>query len=265
MIIDASTPRDLLFPPGVVCNTVPRDLSVQPMGMFARPAQVKILDIVDRWDWSAIDAWIDEQERRKSRVRDVAERLQWKCLNQNPQGFCWSYSTAHAIMARFMLSGRPIPHLSAHAVACKIKNFQDQGGWAALSHAYACEHGYPTVATWKERSMSRQYDTAATWAEAANYKITQDVVELDSQVWDRTMARKVWWTLLLTNSPVQMDWRFWGHSVLGWGIRRIEKGVYGVDGPNSWGPEWGDNGAYTINLNEHPDPMGCVAVIGTAA
>lgn len=263
MIIDHLTSNDVLFPKSHPCNTVPRDFKIQPADFFAKPQEIKILDIVDKWDWSGIDAYLDEKKAKKARLRDFMFTNGWQGLDQNGQGFCWSYDTAHAIMTRRLLAGLPYVRLSGHAVACKIKNYRDEGGWAALSHAYAKSNGYPDVQHWKEKSMSPSYDTADTWANAAQYKITDDVVDLNAQVYDQTMADKIWWTLLLTGNPVQMDWQFWSHSVLAWDIVRIEKGVYGIDGPNSWGMGWGDNGNYTINLSAHPRPMGAVATIGT--
>jgi len=265
LVIDDSTPNDVLFPKSHPCGTISRDFTVQPADFFGTPAQVKVLDIVDRWDWSGIDAWIAEKKAKKARIRDVADANNFQVLDQNGQGFCWAYDEAQAVMVRHMLSGRGVPRLSAHAVACKIKNFRDEGGWAALAHAFFRKEGCPDVMHWKEKSMSREYDTPAAWENAKQYIVTEDVVDLNAQVWDQTMSEKIWWTLLLTGNPVDMDWQFWGHSVLGCDIERLESGVYTVNGPNSWGMGWGDRGWYSINLKAHPRPMGCVATIGVAA
>ncbi len=155
-----------------MCGTVPRDYSEQPLDMFAAPSAITL---IPRSEW---DARIQERKAQKSGLKDKAKAMGFRVLDQNGQGCCWAYSVATSIMLRRMAANQGMERLSAHAVACKIKNFRDQGGWCGLSQDFMRSKGCPTVAKWPEKSMSRQYDNEETWKEAMDYRITDDVVVL---------------------------------------------------------------------------------------
>lgn len=224
--------------------------------MFAPPEEIPL---IPRSDWDAI---IDEQEEEESSLEHIWNRT-WASnvsnahLDQNGQGFCWAYSTAHSIMfARIRDNQEPL-RLSAHAVACKIKGFRDQGGWCGLSAQFARENGFPTVATWKEKSMSREYDNPTTWEEARKYRITEDYVDLTRDVWGQNLTFDQVATCLLMNIPCPVDFNWWGHSVCGVRLMRIERGSYGIRIMNSW-KGWGENGFATLQGNR-TIPNGAVA------
>lgn len=154
-------------------------------------------------------------------------------LDQNGQGFCWAYSTAGAIMLDRMKRNLPPVRLSAHAVACKIKNFRDEGGWCGLSAKYAREHGYPSVGVWPEKSMSRQYDTAATWENAALHTATEDWYDLGKKEWDQHLAKKQITTLGVTNCPQMWDYNRFSHSMCGIGVGKVDGRLHPIV-LNSW-------------------------------
>lgn len=261
MIIDDSTSNDILFDKNFARGAEPRDFNTDPPAMFSPPSEA---ELIPESEW---DARIDEQEEKQTSLEHLWRRY-WKDsvqdahLDQNGQGFCWAYSTAHSIMMALVRDNQPCPRLSAHAVACKIKGFQDQGGWCGQSAEFARKYGYPTVATWKEKSMSRQYDTEETWNEAKTYQIKEDYVDLAPSHWYyQNLTRNQLATMLLRNLPCPTDWNFWGHSVCAVRWVRIERGVYGPRILNSWAG-WGKQGfADIIRQNGTPNSAVCTRYV----
>jgi C1A family cysteine protease len=241
MLIDDDTPEAVTHDPAFTRGLVPRDLATDPPGMFAPPSEIPL---IPRSEW---DARIAEQEAQESSLEHLWKRSGQAVLDQNGQGYCWAYSTGAAIMAARMAANLPTVRLSPHAVACKIKGFRDEGGWCGLSAKFAREQGYPTTAAWPEKSMSRLHDTAATWANAAKHKVTEDWVDLAAgHYYYQNLTFDQVATCLLLNRPCPVDFNWWGHSVVSLRLVRVEAGSYGLRGPNSWSPAWGDNGWFTL-------------------
>ncbi len=107
----------------------------------------------------------------------------------------------------------PYVRLSAHAGACIIKNFRDQGGWGAQGLDRLRSHGQPSVEFWPEKSMNRQYDKPETWENAALHKVVEGFIDLDEPQYDRRLSFQQVLTCLLRNIPVIGDYSWWGHSV----------------------------------------------------
>lgn len=187
------------------------------------------------------DARFEEQEATESSLHHLHVRSGQPCLDQNGQGFCWAYSTAQSIMLSRLRMNQPYVRLSAHAVACKIKNFRDEGGWCGLSGKFASEGGYPSVEFWKEKSMSRQYDTAETWANAKLHAVTENWYDLTKAVYDQEMSQRQFVTQLFLNNPCPADWNALSHSMCAVRRVRIEKGRWGTMILNSW-KGWGFHG-----------------------
>lgn len=234
MIINDSTSNDILFPPECARGYVERDYSLYPQEMFSAPSEIPL---IPRSDWQGI---IEEQEEQQSSLEHIWRKKGLKHLDQNGQGFCWAYSCGHALMMCLARDNQPVPRLSPHAVACKIKNFRDEGGWCGLSAQFVKENGMPTVETWAEKSMSRQYDNQRTWDEAKKYRIVEDYVDLTRPVWGRNLTYDQVISCLLQNIPIQLDFNWWGHSVCG--VRAVW--LDGAAVPrilNSWA-NWGKQG-----------------------
>lgn len=259
-VIDHSTPNDVLFPSS---HRRGYDPATVAKGMFARPGD---MTLIPRPEW---DARIAERERTRSGLKFVRETManggRHKSYDQNGQGFCWAYSTGAAVTYARGRDGAPYRRLSPHAVACKIKNFRDEGGWCGLSAQFARENGYPTEAEWPAKSMSRSYDTAATWAAAANNKVVEEWFDLTHAVYDQTMTFDMVATQLLLNNPVQCDFNWWSHSVCAIDLVRIEAGSYGLLIHNSWADSWGDAGTGVLRGSQAIPDNAVSSCVVTAA
>lgn len=242
-LIDDETLTDPIVKDKVFCpvvdgrpkghGLVPRDYRIYPPQMFSAPPADMPLIPEDEYD-----ARIEAQERDKSSLEHIET---WDPLDQNGQGYCWFYSSTGAVMAARALMHLPHVRLSAHAGAWKIKGGRDEGGWCGLSAKFYRETGCPSVAKWPEQSMARSHDTPEVWAEAARYRITEDWVDPTRDVYDVQLTMRMIYTLCLVNGPMAWDFNWWGHSVHGGRMVKVEAGSYGLRPRNSWG-RWGDNG-----------------------
>jgi hypothetical protein len=187
------------------------------------------------------DARFEEQEAGESSLRHLHLRSGQPNLDQGSVGYCWAYSTAHSIMMDRLRRGLPYVRLSAHAVGCKIKNFRDEGGWCGLSGKFATEGGYPSVDFWKEKSMSRSYDTKETWDNAKLHLVTENWYDLTRPEYDQELSKRQIITSLFQNNPCPADWDALSHSMCAVQRVRIEKGRWGTMVINSW-KGWGFHG-----------------------
>lgn len=263
VIDDEFKDNDILFPSGVGRGYVPRDFSQSPPSMFSPPSDIPL---VPEHEWESA---IKEQESKKSSLSHLWQEYENKHntilhLDQNGQGFCWSYSTHHTIMATYIRENEPCPRLSAHAVACKIMNFQDRGGWCGLSAEFIRENGCLTVDEWKEQSMSRAYDTKENWERAKKRRIVEDFVDLSAPHYyyqKLTFAQVV--SCLLLNNPCALDFDWWGHSVCGLRAVVVERGSIGIEIVNSW-KLWGDKGRAVLRGSKaYPNSAICTRLVGS--
>lgn len=247
-IVDDNTGDDVLQ--ASARGYVPRDFSVDPPSMFSPPSDIQdmsLQEIADR---------IKDHERDQSSLRHIRRRFlngsHIPALDQNGQGFCWAYSVGMTIMLARARDNLPYVRLSPHAVACKIKGFRDEGGWAGLSAKFARETGYPSESFWPQKSMSRSNDNAATWENAGHHKITEDFVDLARPVYDQNLTKKQVLIQLVNNNPCACDWNWWSHSTcMMWATLQgnpanpvIED--FGIGGLNSWTDGWGDLGEFEL-------------------
>jgi hypothetical protein len=246
-IIDDSTPTDRLFDPvidgqRVKRGLIPRDYTLYPPEMFAPPDQMKVID-PSEWD-----ARYDEQEAQESSLEHLY--LQDKDhpspvfinLDQNGDGYCWAYSTGHAIMMERLRSNMPLVRLNPHATAAIIKHGQDEGGWCGLSAEFAAANGYAVEGNaegqWPLQSRNLKYDTPQVRAEMRKHRVVENWVDPTRDVYDVQLATNQYATSLFHNNPSPSDFNWWGHSVCAIRWVRIEKGSWGPLIINSW-KGWG--------------------------
>lgn len=238
-IFDPDDPAhaEFLDPKDQCKGYTPRDYDLHPEGMFAQPDQMQV---IPQSEW---DARYDEQEAQKSSLEHLflgpdGNTPAFENLDQDGVGYCWAHSTAHSVMLDRLRRGMPTVRLSAFAVACKIKNFQDEGGWCGLSAKFVRDTGIPSTDFWPEKAMGRAFDNPKTWDNAATHKIEADWVDLTKQVYDQNESDLQSATALFNNLPSPHDFNWWSHSVCAVRQVRIEKGSWGKLILNSW-KGWG--------------------------
>ena len=213
-----------------------RDWSQCPQTMFGDPpSQMELIP------QSEYDARIDEEEATQSSLEHVYLNAGFENLDQNGQGYCWAYSTGHAIMVGRARDNQPYVRLNPHATAAIIKKGRDEGGWCGLSAEFARANGYADESVWKVHSMDIRQDTAECRANMAKHRVTEDWTDLSKQVYDQNLTFQQVATCLFNKCPCPVDFNWWGHSVCAVRVVRIEKGSYGLLILNSW-KDWGRRG-----------------------
>ena len=262
LVDDEQFQPDLLFNPKVDGERkghglVPRDYKEFPREMFDPPNQ---LPLIPKSEWSDR---IKELESTQSALSHL--RAGFPALDQNGQGYCWYYSTTSAVMLTRKVMNQPYVRLSAHAGACMIKNFRDEGGWCGLSAQRQKSHGTPSVAFWPEKSMSRANDRPETWANALGHKVTEDWIDLTRDIYDQNLTFEQLATCLLCRIPCAVDFNWWGHSVCAMDLVEVEPGSFGIRILNSWSDSWGEQGSGVLRGSKAiPNGAVCMRVSGAS-
>lgn len=194
---------------------VPRNYSTHPVGFYAAVPPLDQMKLIPRDEWIPR---IKEQEANKSSLQHIRRANgpnggHIPALDQNGQGYCWCYSAHGCIMLRRAVMGVPYRRPSAHAAACLIKSFKDEGGWGAESADWIVKNGWADTSMWPEKSMSRSNDTPSLRQKMAENKIPGAWRELGAAQYDANFTEEQRCTLLLDNTPYQGDHNWWSHSV----------------------------------------------------
>lgn len=216
---------------------VERDYGIYPEPMFSPPSE---MEIIPETEW---DARYDEQEATQSSLEHIylcmpGSKPAFINLDQNGDGYCWAYSTGHAIMLDRLKQNLPTVRLNPHATAAIIKGGRNEGGWCGLSGQWAREHGYAVEGTgpgqWPKQSRNLKYDTPELRTAMALHKLEEDWCDMTRQVYDQNLTRAQIATCGFNNIAGPRDYNFWSHSVCGVRWVRIEKGSWGQLILNSW-------------------------------
>ena len=232
---------------------IERNYELYPVGYTGSgsvPFSIDDMPLIPMEEWPER---IADMEANKSRLSDMYRKgnsgQKIPSLDQNGQGYCWAYSTAACIQALRCKANAPYVQLSAHSVACVIKNFRDQGGWGAASLEFAVARGYVPTSLWPAKSMSRSNDTEANWKAALEFRVTEGWVDLEPAAYDRYISAKQVGTCLMNRVPVIGDFNWWGHSVGVFDLVDVYSNKnatdirrYGTRIMNSWTDNWGDLG-----------------------
>jgi hypothetical protein len=227
--------------------------------MFAPPAEIPL---VPESEWIPR---IRDRKKYKTGLRDLFRAGKVGTVkDQNGEGYCWFYSVTRTVEYVRAAMNLEYVALSAHSGACKVKNFRNEGGWCGLGAQFVRANGVVPESLWPAKSMSRAHDTAANWAEAAKYRITEDFVDLARAVYDQNLTWNQVVSCLLQNIPVAADYGWWGHSVCLVDVDEID-GEVCPDGDNSWTPGWGDNGTFRLQgRRKYPDGAVASRVVNPA-
>ena len=244
-IIDTDGPtNDIMYPKGVTFGLVPRDYSRDPESMFAPPSE---MEIIPESEW---DARYDEQEALESSLEHIYLSgpnggPAFVNLDQDQEGYCWTYSTGQAIMMDRLKRNLPPVRLNPHGPAAIIKKGANEGGWCGLSAKFAREFGFPEEGNgpgqWPLHSRDLRYDTPQLRAEMLKRRIEEEWTDLTQAVYDQNLTRAQVATCGFTNTPGPRDYNHWRHSVCGMRWVRVERGSWGQLILNSW-KNWGRHG-----------------------
>ena len=260
-IIDDATPPQELFDPMRARGLVPRDPAEPHDPMLAPPS---LIPLIPRSEW---DARIKEQDALQSSLEHIylggsGGTPKFVNLDQNGNGYCWAYSTSQATMLGRLRDNMPHVRLNPHSVAAIIKRGADEGGWCGLSAKFLREHGVAVEGTgpgqWPLHSRDLRYDTPACRAEMARFKTTEDWVDISQNVWEQNLTFDQVASCLLGDQPCALDFNWWGHSVCGVRLVKVENGSYGIMILNSW-KGWGRYGLAVLQ-GDRAIPMGAVCL-----
>ncbi len=243
-IIEPGKHTDLSHPRGMEFGYVERDYKLYPEEMFAQPSE---MEIIPESEW---DARYDEQEAKQSSLEHIylsgeGGKPAFINLDQNGDGYCWAYSSGHAVMLDRLKQNLPPIRLNPHNVAAIIKNGRNEGGWCGLSAEFIKANGIAVEGTgpgqWPKQSRNLKYDTPECRTQMALHKVGEDWVDMTRQVYDRNLTRAQVATCGFNNIPNPSDFNSWGHSVCQVRWVRIERGSWAPLILNSW-LNWGRYG-----------------------
>jgi hypothetical protein len=222
-------------PADIATGCIPRDYAVDPVLMRDSPAT---MTVYKESEW---DALYDEQEATESSLEHIflrGDKPAFVNLDQGPDGYCWAYSTGHAMMLDRLKQNLPLVRINPHATAAIIKRGRDEGGWCGLSMKWAREYGYAVEGTgpgeWPLHSRNLKYDTPALRAAMALHKAEEDWYDLGKQEWEQKESRLQLATCGFNNNPTPSDFNVFGHSMCQVRWVRVERGHWGQLILNSW-------------------------------
>lgn len=216
---------------------IPRNFNTHPVG-YCSAARPFDLPVVPESKWQAQLDLVNSMKSQLSTIRLTGNAGQpIPSRDQNGKGYCWAHSSTSAALVLRARDGQPYADLSAYAVACMIKNFQDEGGWGSESLEFIASKGIPTSQFWPQQSMSKSNDNANTWANAALHKYTEWMDGAEDK--DTARAQMVT-AILFYGLPCVTDFSWWSHSVCTLDI--VSLNPFKTKIWNSWGNDWSDQG-----------------------
>lgn len=199
-----------------------RDYGANPFGSlgFAAPFS---MPLIPRSEWKDR---VQEMERTKSRISDMAALVGWRPAMQARTLFCWGNSAKMAVELARIVAGQTHVPLSAASVCCEVTKFANRGGWCGQAIEYGSQAGWVPESMWPANAIDRQYDTPATRAERSKYQ-AKDWQELEPRSFDQLM------TLLLQRIPCCRADNRWSHAIACEDPLLLPDGRFAVLCPNS--------------------------------
>lgn len=245
------------------CNA--RDYDANPWGSLGFAAPFAI-DEIPRDEWKER---IEEMERTKSRLSDIAAAVGWKPTNQGYTNYCWSFGTAMAVELARIAAGQKFVRLSAVSVAGPVTNYQNAhpfpgkpagiGGWAGEAIEYGFKFGWDEEEHWPNTAagITAKLDTADSKQRRTLYQ-ADDWLDLKPRSFGQ------WMTCLLLRYPCPTAHNRWRHLTCGVDPVYTKDGRFGVKVANSG---YGRNAeGWTLLTEDFGPPDECLAIkVVTAA
>lgn len=210
-------------PSEIATGCVPRDYSVDPVEMRDSPDAMKLVADSDVAD---VVKAMDESQSGLEHIFLRGDKPAFDLLDQNGDGYCWSYSVGHCIMLDRLKQNLPMVRINPHATAAIIKGGRDEGGWCGLSMKWARANGYAEegagLGQWPLHSRNLRYDTPELREAMALHKAEEDWYDLGRKEWDQKLSRRQLITCGLNNIPCAVDYNRFGHSMCQVGIVMID-------------------------------------------
>lgn len=194
---------------------IPRDYAAVPVGFYAAVPALTDIKCPPRNDWPEL---IRQGEADKSFLSHIRRANgpnggAIPSLDQDGDGYCWSYSGHGCVTLWRGKMGLPYIRLSAHGVAAIIKRGRDEGGWAALSADFIAANGCCDISMWKEKSRDTSQDTPELRKKMLAYKVDGEWRDLAASVYDANLTEDQSYGLMFARIPQQNDFNWWSHSV----------------------------------------------------
>jgi hypothetical protein len=241
-----------------VCGTRPRNFSTHPVGYSAAAPAFNLPLLSD----GEIQSRLQQRIAMKAQFSDVRNIGMYgqpiPSRDQNGKGYCWAHSGVSAHLIRRAYMNEPYADLSAYAIACMIKHFQDEGGWGTEGVEFQATRGCPTSEFWPQKSMSQANDNPKTWQNAGLHKYAQ-WMDLDpqSQDYKRQLA-----SCLLLYGPLVTDFNWWSHSVAT--VDLVSWNPFSSRIWNSWGDSWSEQGMGQLQGSKAVPDAATVCLLVTA-
>ena len=208
-----------------------RDFSAEPMWKCGTPSTITTMsekEIIER---------IAEQEAKKTRMIDHADRVGLKAKNQTSSSFCHVHAPVHGMEYRYILAHGKLLVLSAFYPGAHVTGGRNVGGSGITDIKFLASHGtcleslHPPLPDRNAFSVDNNPEHVAN---AARHKIAT-YEDLDPS--DMLAI----YTRIVLGIPVTVGIPAWGHEVL-LTFLVVQSGKIYPGFDNSWGPEWGTEG-----------------------
>jgi hypothetical protein len=184
---------------------------------------------------------IEQGAKTKSFLSHVGDRAGLKMKNQARTNYCWINAPTKAVEYVRAAMGQPYVELSPASVGAPLTNYANAngdpagvGGWGTKGLKYIAQHGLCPVSMWPSNAIAKKYDTNASRAERAKYRVTE--------WWDlKAGSLDMVMTCLFLRVPVPVGLGWWRHLVLAVEPVVNAAGQFGYVIDNSWA-NWGNKG-----------------------